>query len=154
MAELPARGAESFSAPYVLEYNYRRSLGPVVGRFLAGLMEGRIEGIRTAAGKVLVPPVEYDPETGATLSEFVAVEPRGVVQAWTWIAEPRPKHPLDRPFAFALVKLDGADTAMLHAVDAGSEERMITGLRVAVRWREPRVGSIRDIACFVVEGAA
>ena len=45
----------------------------------------------------------------------------GVVTSWAWVSQPRPNHPLQRPFAWALIRLDGADTAMLHVVDAGSE---------------------------------
>jgi uncharacterized OB-fold protein len=144
-------GGESFTAPYVLEYTYRRSVGPVIGRFLGALTEGKILGARTASGKVVVPPQEHDPETGEPIIELVEVAPRGVVTTWSWIAEPRRGQPLDRPFAWALVKLDGADTAMLHAVDAGSPERMKTGLRVVARFRDARAGSIRDIACFEPE---
>jgi uncharacterized OB-fold protein len=50
------------------------------------------------------------------------------------------------------VRLDGADTAMLHAVDAGSIDAMKTGMRVRVRWRAERTGEIGDIACFEAEG--
>jgi hypothetical protein len=56
--------------------------------------------------------------------------------------------PLDRPFGWALIRLDGADTALLQAVDAGSAAAMRTGMRVQPRWADERVGSIRDIACF------
>lgn len=141
----------SLSAPYVLEYVYRRSVGPVIGRFLAGLRDGRIEGARTRSGRVIVPPTEYDPETGDAIDGFVEVGTSGVVTTWAWVSEPRDRRPLDRPFAWALVKLDGADTAMLHAVDAKSPERMKTGMRVAVRWRAERQGGIDDIACFAPE---
>ena len=34
-------------APHILEYPYRRSVGPVMGRFFGALKEGRIEGVRT-----------------------------------------------------------------------------------------------------------
>jgi uncharacterized protein len=154
--ESRAGAAGVLTAPYVLEYTYRRSTGPVIGRFLTGLRDGRIEGIRTSAGKVLVPPTEYDPDSGEALSDFVEVGQEGVVTTWAWIAEPRRGQPLDRPFAFALIRLDGADTAMLHAVDAGSPERMATGMRVRVRWRAERAGGIGDIECFdvVPEGAS
>jgi uncharacterized OB-fold protein len=145
---------DSLSAPYVLEYAYHRSVGPVIGRFLAGLRDRRIVGIRAADGRVLVPPQEYDPQTGEALTEFVDVASSGVVTTWTWIAEPRPKHPLPHAFAFALVKLDGADSAMLHAVDAGSEAAMRTGMRVRARWRDETVGEIGDIACFEPEARA
>jgi hypothetical protein len=139
---------EVLTAPHVLEYPYKRSLGPVIGRFFTALRERRIEGIRTASGKVIVPPTEYDPETGDSLSEFVEVGHTGVVRSWAWVTQPRPNHALRRPFAWALVRLDGADTAMLHAVDAGSESAMATGMRVRVRWAAEPQGGIRDIECF------
>jgi uncharacterized OB-fold protein len=135
-------------APYALEYTYRRSTGPVVGRFLTALREGRIEGVRTASGKVLVPPVEYDPESGEATVDFVPVAETGTVTTWAWEGAPRPGQPLDHPFAWALIRLDGADTALLHVVDAGSAARMATGARVRVRWRAEREGAIQDIACF------
>jgi uncharacterized protein len=137
------------SAPYTLQYTYQRSTGPVIGRFLGGLKAGRLTGVKTAGGKVLVPPLEYDPETGEATGDEVEVGPGGVVTTWSWVVQPRRFQPLDRPFAWALIKLDGADTAMLHAVDAGTPEAMKTGMRVTVRWRAERTGSIRDIECFV-----
>lgn len=151
MSGTDAPEVTALSAPYVLEYEYTRSVGPIIGRFLGGLRERRIEGIRMAGGGVLVPPQEYDPATGEALSEFVEVGQSGVVTTWAWVGSPRKNHPLDRPFAWALVRLDGADTAMLHAVDAGDESRMHTGLRVQVRWRDETRGEILDIACFEPE---
>jgi uncharacterized OB-fold protein len=139
------------SAAHRLEFPYRRSVGPVLGRFLAGLRDGHFEGIRAGDGRVLVPPQEYDPVTGDSLGEWVPVGPGGVVVSWAWIAEPLPRQPLSHPFAWALIRLDGADTALLHAVDAGRQDRMRTGMRVTVRWRPERIGDIRDIECFVPE---
>jgi uncharacterized OB-fold protein len=142
----------ALSAPYVLEYTYRRSLGPVLSRFLTGLKDKRIEGVRTQAGRVLVPPAEYDPDTGEATTEFVEVGQSGTVTTWSWVSEPRKNQPLTRPFAWALVKLDGADTCMLHAVDAVTAAKMQTGMRVRARWKAERAGSIQDIACFEPEG--
>jgi uncharacterized OB-fold protein len=135
----------------VLEYTYTRSIGPVIGRFFGALEERRVLGIRAKSGRVIVPPVEYDPETGDELSELVEVGDAGTVTTWSWVAQPRPKHPLDRPFAWALIRLDGADTAMLHAVDAREESEMATGMRVKVRWREETQGELQDIVCFDLE---
>ena len=142
------------SGAHTLEYTYKRSVGPVLGRFFGGLRDGRFEGVKTQAGRVLCPPLEHDPETGeATTGDWVEVGPGGTVTTWAWIAEPRDQHPLDRPFAFALVQLDGADTGLLHAVDAGEEGRMRTGMRVRARFAAERTGRIQDIACFEPEGA-
>jgi uncharacterized protein len=142
------------SATHVLEYPYRRSVGPVIGRFFGALREGRFEGVRTSQGRVLVPPVEYDPMTGESVGEdFVEIGPGGVVTTWAWVVTPRAKHPLKKPFAWALIKLDGADTAMLHAIDAGDASTMRTGMRVRPRWRGQRSGEMADIECFEPENA-
>ncbi len=132
-----------------ITFPYRRSLGPVTGAFMTALTERRILGIR-CGDQVLVPPMEWDPATGAALPlDLVEVGPLGVVDSWTWVPEPSSQHPLDRPFAFALVRLDGAGTPLLAAVDAGTPAAMADGMRVAPRWRGRRIGHITDLACFV-----
>ena len=153
MTDGPTTDIAALTAPHELEYTYTRSVGPVIGRFLGELQERRIVGVRTAAGRVLVPPQEYDPETGDAVEDFVEVGPGGVVTTWAWVSEPRAKHPLRRPFAFALIRLDGAHTGMLHVVDAGEESRMASGMRVQPRWRDETLGEIHDIVCFDPEGA-
>jgi len=141
------------SAKHVLAYDYRRSVGPVLGRFFTALRDRQIVGIKTRDGRVLVPQMEYDPDTAETLDEFVDVGPGGTVTTWAWVADPMRNHPLDRPFAFALIQLDGATSGLLHAVDAGDIARMATGMRVTPRWAAETVGSIHDIECFVPEEA-
>ena len=132
-----------------ITFPYQRSLGPVVGAFMTALTEQKILGIRNGDA-VLVPPMEWDPATGAELPlDLVEVGPAGTVESWTWVPVPSEQHPLDRPFAFAFVRLDGATTPLLHVVDAGSPDRMEVGLRVAPRWKGTRVGRIDDLACFV-----
>lgn len=133
-----------------MELPYRRSVGPVVGAFLTALRDGKVLASRTSGGRVLCPPLDYDPETGDPVTEVVQVADEGTVQSWAWVTEPLRKHPLHRPFAWALVLLDGADTALLHALDAGSIERVSSGMRVKARWRDAadRVGHITDIECF------
>jgi uncharacterized OB-fold protein len=136
-----------------IEYPYERTTGPVVGAFLGGLRDGRILGTR-CGDRVLVPPLEYDPDTAAPLDgQLVEVGPGGTVTAWTWVAEPTRKHPFDHPFAFALILLDGADVPFVHAVDAGSIDAMSSGMRVAAQFRDERVGAITDVF-FVPESAA
>jgi uncharacterized protein len=142
---------EVLVADHAIEYTYTRSTGPVIGTFLTGLRDKRIVGVRTSDGRVLVPPAEYDPVTSEDLSELVEVADEGVVTTWAWNDTPRLGQPLDRPFAWALVQLDGADTGLLAAVDAGDADVMRTGMRVKARWADQRVGSIRDLVCFEPE---
>lgn len=139
---------DTLVAPNVIEYPFSRTTGPVIGAFFTALREGFIVGIRGADGRVLVPPFEYDPITSESLTEMVEVADQGEVVTWAWVSEPSADQPFDRPFAWALVKLDGADTAMLHALDVPNEASVHTGMRVKVRWRTEREGHILDIECF------
>ncbi len=142
------------SAPLVIEYPFTRTTGPVIGAFLTGLREQVLVGITATDGRVICPPVEYDPTTGEDLTEIVEVGPAGTVVNWAWVPHPHEKHPLDRPFAWAQITLDGADTSMLHVVDVDGPDAIGAGLRVVPRWAEEREGHINDIACFVPEGSA
>jgi uncharacterized protein len=135
-------------APLEIEFDYTRSLGPVLSEFMTALAGRRILGARGADGRVHAPPFEYDPVGSEPPRELTEVGPEGTVVSWSWMPEPLEGQPLARPFAWALIRLDGADTAMLHAVDAGSAAAMRTGMRVRARWAASRVGSIRDMACF------
>ena len=139
------------SAPLKLAFDYTRSVGPVLGQFFTALRDRRIVGTRGSDGRVFVPPAEYDPVTYEPLTEVVDVASVGTVQSWTSQPDPLEGQPLDRPFAWALIKLDGADTALLHAVDVGAagSAAIKTGDRVHVHWAAETTGSITDIAYFV-----
>jgi uncharacterized protein len=135
----------TLSAPVTVAFDYTRSTGPVLGRFLTGLRDGVVVGGRTSEGTVVVPPLEFDPVTHEATTDFVEVASTGTVTSWTWVPEPVKGQPLDHPFAFALVTLDGADVPLLHALDVSSPDEVSTGMRVRVRWAEERVGAITDL---------
>ena len=126
-------------------FDYTRSLGPVLSQFLTELAERRILGAQSADGRVHVPPFEYDPVTFAPPDNLVEVGQEGTVVTWCRVSTPLEGQPFDRPFAWALIRLDGADTCLLHAVDAAA---VTTGMRVRVRWAQDPAPSIRAIACF------
>ncbi|MFJ1969878.1 Zn-ribbon domain-containing OB-fold protein [Streptomyces sp. NPDC087903] len=140
--------SEVLQAPLVLEFPFTRSLGPVQSAFLTGLRERVVLGVRTRDGRTLVPPVEYDPVTAEEIGELVEVAATGTVTTWAWNHEPRRGQPLDTPFAWVLVRLDGADTALLHVLDVPGPDAVHSGMRVRVRWAGERAGAITDIACF------
>ncbi len=141
-----------------IEYPYTRTTGAYLGPFLTALRDGRLLGNRIA-GKVYCPPLEYDPDNGDPApTEMIEVGPGATVLGFTWVSDPSTKHPVSHPFAFALIKLDGADVPMVHAVDLGDGpgaglDGMSIGMRVAAQYREERVGAITDVV-FVPESAA
>ena len=146
--------AEPFAAPMsqdsTLEFPYKHSTGETIGRFLAGLKEqGKIWGQRAAGQGVVVPPLGYSETDGTGGGEWVEVSDHGVVTAVAVVHEPLDGlHPFSEPFAFVLVKLDGADTALPHVVrdPAG----LAVGSRVEAVWKPAaeRAGSLRDIETF------
>jgi uncharacterized OB-fold protein len=140
------------SAPLKLSFDYTRSVGPTLSQFFTALRERRIVGVRGSDGRVYVPPAEYDPVTYERLTEIVPVASVGTVLSWTWQPEPLAGQPLDRPFAWALIKLDGADVPLLHAVDAGAggSDSISTGARVHAHWVDEPAGAITDIAYFAL----
>ena len=139
---------EVLSQAFELGFTYTRSTGPVVGRFLTALRDRRIIGNRASDGRVIVPPMEYDPDTAEALDEFVEVGQAGEIVSWCWVKQPREAHPLDEPFAWAMIRLDGADVPMVHCIRAPSEDAVKTGGRVKVVWVDEPRGFIDDIKYF------
>ncbi len=132
---------------------YTHSTGEVIGRFLAGLKEQKgIWGYRVALQGVVVPPLGYSEIDASGEGEWVPVGSSGVVTAVAKVHRPiEGLHPASGPFAFVLVKLDGADTAMAHIVK-DDIDRLAVGSRVEAVWKpdNERTGTIRDIDCFKV----
>lgn len=138
-------------AEFELGFTYSRSLGPVVGTCFAALAQKRFLGMRRSDGSVLFPPLEYDPDTAETLHEWVELGTTGSVEGFCWVKEPRQKHAELAPFAWALIKLDGADTPFLHKLRVADESKVRVGLRVRPVWIAEPEGDITDIAAFVPE---
>lgn len=138
----------SFTAPLTLAYPYARTVGPTYGRFLNGLAEGRFVATVGSDGRVFVPPAEFDPTTGQALDQWVDIAAEGTVESWSWQPEPTAAQPMDHAFAWVLVRLDGADTSLMHVCDVPGPEAMATGMRVRARFvagAEPGMGALE---CF------
>jgi len=138
-------------APFELSYKYKRSSGPVMSKFFEGLSQKKIFGTKSKAQKVFAPAAEYDPDTREALTEIVEVGPAGTIESWSWINSPRSHHLLKTPFAFALIKLDGADTSMLHMVTDCMESELSIGTRVVATWSDTHEQRITDIKFFKLE---
>lgn len=136
----------SFSAPLEVTYPYSRTLGPVLSRFFTALRDRRIEGNTGSDGRVFAPPAEFDPVTGQPMSDRVEIADTGTVTTWCW--DP------SRSCGWALIRLDGADVAMMHRIGVDGPDQVSTGMRVRARWADDTEGVIGDIECFVPEPTA
>ena len=122
---------------------FRYAAGAAGSRFLVALRdEQRILGGRCAAcARVYAPLRSFCGVCGGTPLAEVEIGPGGAVQSWTEKAGGA---------VFALVTLDGADTALLHLLLAASGEAYC-GMRVHARFAAERRASILDIAGFEPE---
>lgn len=138
-----------------VQFPYKRSTGEVTGRFLAGLRDqGLVWGRRVPGQGVVVPPNSWSEVDATTGGEWVRVADVGTVTAVAIVEKPiEHLHPVASRFAFVLVKLDGADTALAHVVTSRVDELRV-GSRVRAVWTPAgeRRGTIRDIACFEIAG--
>ena len=88
---------EILNQAFTLGYTYTRTTGPVVGRFLTELRDRKVVGNKASDGRVIVPPMEFDPDTAEALDEFVEVGQEGEVVSWAWVKHPRESHPSQDP---------------------------------------------------------
>ncbi|HKY05827.1 MAG TPA: OB-fold domain-containing protein, partial [Blastocatellia bacterium] len=126
---------------------YKWTTGPTVGRFLAELRDNqRIVGARCqGCQKVYVPPPDVCGACFKPLSDWVELSGEGLVVAVSTIYRDSPWRPRPAPYTLALIRLDGADTCLLHLAREGVK----TGDRVRPRFKSDRVGSLLDIESFV-----
>ena len=143
--------ATLLEAPFELSYKYKRSSGPIMSKVFEGLSNKKIFGSKSTANKVYAPAAEYDPHTREALTELIEVGPGGIIESWSWVHQPSNHHLIQTPFAFALIKLDGADTAMLHMISDCEKSDLTIGNRVKAVWSETPTESIADIQHFILD---
>jgi uncharacterized protein len=101
-------------------------------------------------GKVFMPPRKVCPICFTENTEWVNVSDEGTVVTFSVARRQFASIPKDRkvPVVWALVKLDGADTAILHYLDEVKPADVKIGMRVKAVFAESRTGGIRDISHF------
>lgn len=140
--------------PYVAEGRlampYRYFPGPIPTRFFLALKdEARIWGIRCSRCRtVYVPPEPTCGKCFSKLEEWVEVGKEGILQGYTVTRYSLPVHPVPAPVIYGLIKLDRADTALLHLLGEVQANDLQMGMRVEAVFREPRRGNILDIGYF------
>ncbi|MBU1672593.1 MAG: Zn-ribbon domain-containing OB-fold protein [Actinobacteria bacterium] len=129
-------------------------VGEIGSRFFAELRDGpRIMGVRCPVClKIYVPPRPTCAGCFEPLSDWVEVSPEGTLLASTTVYAPVANPPAEPPYTLAVVRLDGADTGIVHLVDEVDPARLTEGTRVRAVFREAREGNIRDIEHFEITG--
>lgn len=129
---------------------YTWKAGETASRYFIGLRdEKKIYGRHCPkCGKVLVPARKVCPFCTVLTDDWVALVGTGTVETFTIVRRDLPIQPRKAPFAYALIRLDGADTGFLHLLGEVDPEAVREGMRVEAVFAQERKGSPLDIAYF------
>jgi len=141
---------ERMSLYGALESPFSWTTGVAVGTFFTHLRDHKqILGLKcSSCGIVYCPPFDHCERCSAPMTEWVEVASYGQIKAVAVAHHAFSGQPADPPYAFALVKLEGADTAMAHLVMQTDYARLKVGDWVEAVWAGERTGAIRDIEYF------
>lgn len=137
--------------PGQIKIPYRWSAGRAGSVFLQALRDRKqIVGLRCPRCRaVSVPPRPHCPACTVAGQEWVDVGPQGTLVTWTVVRAAAPGlDPAPVPYVFGAIRLDGADTALVHLVGETPLDRLRAGLRLEPVFAEPRKGDIRDLRWF------
>jgi len=100
---------------------------------------------------VYVPPRATCPRCFTKLSEWILLENQGTLLTYTTIYYDirvqaiQPKKP---PYTLGIIKLNGADTGLVHFIDEYHDQDIKVGIKVEAVFKEQRSGNILDIEHF------
>ena len=144
------KSKETLISEQVLQVPFCYSAGRVVSRFLLALCdECTIYGIRCPeCGRVYVPPRSTCGTCFVDTRDWVPLSGLGTLVSFTEISYAETVHPLEPPFFVGIIKLDGADTGLLHLIRNVNAAKLVIGLRMKAIFAGKRRGHILDISHF------
>ena len=134
----------------ILQVPFCYSAGKVVSRFLLALCEEcTLYGIRCpSCGKVYVPPRSTCGTCFVDVTDWVPLSGLGTLLTFTEINYAETVHPVEPPFIVGIIKLDGADTGLLHLIRSAKPDTLAVGMRLKAVFAQKRRGHILDISHF------
>ncbi len=127
--------------------SYKYSVGGLASRFFIELRDNKkIIGVKCReCSRVIVPPISVCGKCFNKLDECVEVSCFGTLLTYTVVHYPPPVEWLKPPFAYGLIKLDGADTGFTHILGEVDLNDIRIGMRVEAVFSEKRQADIKDI---------
>lgn len=139
---------------------YRWDTGVAIGRFLEGLREGKILGVRChRCQRTVTPPRAFCELCFTPMDEWVELRDTGTVNTFSICYVTWDLKPLKQPQVPAVIEIDGTSprVGFLHLI-GGLRARSVEGIRKQVRvgrrvravWKPvaERIGAITDILYF------
>jgi len=133
-----------------LDIPYRYYAGPVATRFYDALEgERKILGLRCpACRKVFVPPRGTCGACFREMDQWEEVGPGGELLNYTVVHYTEPIQPMPAPLVYGIIRLDGADTGLVHMLGELDPAAVRIGMRVTAVFASEPQGNILDIRYF------
>lgn len=133
---------------------YAWDAGIAIGRYLAGLKEGKILGVKChgPCGRVMLPPRFFCELDFRPVDEWVELADTGTVNTFSLCYVTWDVKRLKEPQMPAVIEIDGASPGMgiLHLLGEVDPQQVEIGMKVQAVWKpsEERIGAITDILYF------
>ena len=134
----------------VINIPYNWWAGDTASKFLIAIRdEQKILGTKCRkCSRVFIPPRKICPTCFTENKEWVSVSDVGIVQAFTVARRQLAAMKKKVPICFGLIKLEGADTALLHYLGEVDIADIKIGMRVKAKFAKERDGKTTDIDYF------
>lgn len=150
-----AKKEELIHTEYLMSLPERFATGPVMGRFLAGIKDGKILANQCPnCGRTQVPPRLVCADCMVEATKWQNIGPEGILVRYDIVFVPF-INPLtgkmrEIPYTTANIKLDGTigNDTFWHLLNETDPNKLWIGMRVRPVWRENREGKIYDILYF------
>jgi uncharacterized OB-fold protein len=129
---------------------YKHTAGDYVEKFLTEIGQNqKILGVKCPkCKKVVVPPKMVCFECFEKMEEWVEVGNQGTLKGFTVITHKTDVMPLKPPFAYGIIRLDGADTDIVHLIKESDPNKLKVGMRVEASFYAKPRKRILDIEYF------
>ncbi|MDY7036672.1 MAG: Zn-ribbon domain-containing OB-fold protein [Thermodesulfobacteriota bacterium] len=130
---------------------YRSAAGRAGTRFLKSLKDDKkILGVKCkVCDEVFVPPTSTCVKCFSRLDEWVELSGLGTVHSFTVVHSQEPYQPVQIPFVYAIIRLEGADTGLTHILgEIDDLDKIEIGMQVEAVFKTERNGHILDIEYF------
>jgi hypothetical protein len=150
---------ELLSISRIVDAPYNYNAGFYISKYLKELKDHkRFIAVRCPkCKKVYVPPRPVCGPCFTKMEEFVHVSDKGMVMAFAVTnvpyTNPSTGEPKEIPFTCAYIKLEGADSNIMHILEKTEEKNLKIGMRVQAVFNDIRTGDhFTDIKHFKIIG--
>jgi uncharacterized OB-fold protein len=128
-----------FTPAVPLDFGYNYRVGPYIEKYLDGLREKRIMGVKCAdCDAVLVPPRMFCGDCDKRLEDWVEVAPQGTLENFTvgHVTMTKGKLSPADPYVLGMIRLDGATSLLLAKVEKVAPADLRKGIRLRAVWND------------------